>query len=60
MIKMWSYFIEKFRECADFICLNKIVHECYEECEKKEFPDDVNDCYSTCNSLYEKNARLFD
>jgi len=67
-MNMWSYFIEKFRECVDFICLNNVIHKCYEECktrsaersEKKEFPDDVNECYAICNELYEENARLFD
>jgi len=55
---MWNYWIEKFRECVNFICLNNVIHECYEECDKKEFPDDVNDCYSICNELYEENARF--
>jgi len=58
LIKMWNYWIEKFRECVDFVCLNNTVHECYEICDKKEFPDDVNECYAICNELYEENARF--
>jgi len=56
----WNYWLEKFRECQDFVCLSNIVQQCYEMCDKKEFPDDVNDCYFVCNQFYEENARLFD
>ncbi len=35
-----------------------LVHKCYEECDKKEFLDDVNECYAICNELYEENARF--
>ena len=59
-MNMWSYWIEKFRECSDFVCLNNVVHECYEECDKKESQDVINECYLICNELYEENARLFD
>ena len=54
----WNYWIEKFRECVNFVCLNNVIHECYDECEKKKFPDDVNECYTICNELYEENARF--
>jgi hypothetical protein len=55
----WNYWIEKFRECVDFVCLNNVIHECYEECNKKECQDDINECYAICNELYEENARFF-